>query len=582
MPTDPVRPSLSVFLAFGAGLLYSAAMIMAFPPVGVWPLALVAVLPLVWLGSRGEAVRFRHYAALFAGVLFFWTYTLWWIYEIAGPGYPCLATLKSSWPVLFVWLLARVVRRWPRLPLVVSVPILWTGVEFFRGEIFADGYAFSLIAYPLIDAPILSGAATVVGVYGVVALVALLSGVAGDATFAGTRRRAASLTGLAVWAAATFLGFVAARRPVETRSLPVALVQTNVPQSNKIGWTAAQQVEDYERFERMTKRAAAEPVRPALVVWPETMLPGMTLEPAALAELEAHHLALMVPGRAPIPAGEFAARVRALSKEIGIPMLVGEDAIEGLHVKRVDGGYEFDQDRRYNSVYLLGDGEIGGARYDKVCLTPFGETMPYISNWPWLEQKMLDVAARGMAFDLSKGSRMTVFDVPTPSNVVRAVTPICFETTVGPHCRRLVYGPGGERRAGVIVNLTNDGWFGSSDTAREQHLQIARWRCLELGTPMLRAANTGISAFIDASGRITRRGIDGDAAGRRVEGVLSGEVRIAVGPGAIYGRLGDVVPWSLLVASFGLAVSSFLGGSHRGRGSGADSVVAASPNSSRS
>jgi apolipoprotein N-acyltransferase len=124
---------------------------------------------------------------------------------------------------------------------------------------------------------------------------------------------------------------------------------------------------------------------------------------------------------------------------------------------------------------------------------------------------------------------------------VRVVTPICFETTWGTHCRELV-GAGGARRADVLVCLTNDGWFADSDHGREHHLQAARWRCLELATPMLRSANTGVSAAIDADGRVLARGVDGDGAGRRVDGVLSALVPLPTGT-TFYLRHGDLFRW---------------------------------------
>ncbi len=537
-----------------AGLTHSLLLALAFPPVGWWPLALAAPIPLVWLAKDVTRLKFLHYTALFVGVLTFWLYTVAWTFEVAGPGYPCLAAIQSVWAPIFVWCLRRLSRR--GVALTLAVPLAWTGIEFIRGELFADGFAWSLIAYPLIDSPALAAPATITGVYGVGFLTALLTGSLADALPTRMRRRAASLIGLAVWVLVT-LG--ASLQPAAMHTGPVSAVvlQTNVPQSNKIGWTIEREIEDYERFERLSRRALAGGRTPDLLIWPETMLPGLTLEAEALAAMSQRGLVRRVPGSAAIPVDYFADRLRTLSRDLGVPMLVGEDAVEGLTITRTDDGYDIGHSDRYNSVYLLHNGEVEPTRYDKVCLTPFGETMPYISNWPWLERQLLDVAARGMTFDLSRGRNLDVFEIPRTAPgaaPVRAVTPICFEITVGPHCRRLVYGPEG-RRADLIVNVTNDGWFGDWDVIREQHLQIARWRCLELGTPMVRAANTGISALVDTTGRLIRRGVD-DGGDSRAEGTLSGTVELRSAP-TIYGRAGDVLPWTTLAALLLLLAWSF-------------------------
>ncbi|MFZ4430409.1 MAG: apolipoprotein N-acyltransferase, partial [Phycisphaerales bacterium] len=203
-------------------------------------------------------------------------------------------------------------------------------------------------------------------------------------------------------------------------------------------------------------------------------------------------------------------------------------------------------DRRYNSVYLLVDGETSDARYDKVRLTPFGETMPYISNFPSLEAALLDLGARGMRFDLDAGTKQTVFELPrTGGGAFRVATPICFEVTVAPHVRRLVAGRQGVRRADVIINVTNDGWFGSFVPARLQHLQIARWRSLELATPMVRAANTGISCAIDAGGQVRELGPVGAASPALSEGVVPTVVELP-GELTMYARSGDVAGWASL------------------------------------
>ena len=136
---------------------------------------------------------------------------------------------------------------------------------------------------------------------------------------------------------------------------------------------------------------------------------------------------------------------------------------------------------------------------------------------------------------------------------VRAATPICFEATKADLCRRLIIGDG-TGRASLFVNLSNDGWFSFWDAGRRQHLQAARWRCVEMGVPMVRAVNTGASVAIDRRGRITNdRLIDRPAVSggsMRVDGVLVAQVRVdSERRPTIFERVGMVPAYGVFVLS---------------------------------
>ncbi len=194
-------------------------------------------------------------------------------------------------------------------------------------------------------------------------------------------------------------------------------------------------------------------------------------------------------------------------------------------------------------------------RYDKVDLTPFGEVIPYVWRFPALQDKIVSLGAAGMAFNLTPGTAPMTLPVKVrgESGVaavgeVQAAMPICFEGTRAGLCRWLVC-DGSRLRAPVIFNLSNDGWFGRFTGGREQHLQAARWRCVELGVPMVRAVNTGISAAIDHRGRIMERGPTGKA-DVDTEGVLSVTLQLEPDRRAtLYGRIGDVWAWTVLLAA---------------------------------
>jgi apolipoprotein N-acyltransferase len=129
-------------------------------------------------------------------------------------------------------------------------------------------------------------------------------------------------------------------------------------------------------------------------------------------------------------------------------------------------------------------------------------------------------------------------------------TPICFEITEASLCRALVRAAEADNHMPLLVNVTNDGWFGSWDPGRKQHLLAARWRALELGVPVVRAANTGVSCFIDYLGRVREISVDGLAC--RVEGIAVQDVRIRRGE-TVYREFGDLC-WVFPVSLAGLVI----------------------------
>jgi apolipoprotein N-acyltransferase len=183
--------------------------------------------------------------------------------------------------------------------------------------------------------------------------------------------------------------------------------------------------------------------------------------------------------------------------------------------------------RAYNSIYVIDhDGSVLSV-YDKLHLVPFGEYLPFQDLMEKLGFEQLTKVQGGFI----PGTRRRTLAIP---NAPRALPLICYEAVF----------PGdvapGDDRPGWIVNLTNDGWFGIS-TGPYQHLQQARLRAIEEGLPVVRAANTGISAVVDPLGRIVAR------LGLGVEGVLDSSLPSAIPP-TIYARSGDI-PAAIIVAA---------------------------------
>lgn len=509
------------------GLLFSVFMVLAFPPVGIGSVSF-AFAPLVWCAAR---TRLPWRAGLFAGIgsTPFWAFEHRWLVDVSVAGFPALVAYLSLYPALFVWIMGRAGRRWtlsahPILWLVLA-PTVWVGLEVLRSDILFHGYPWFRLATPA------DRYMPVVAAWGVSAAswrVALGGALLGNLLFYWRTykrppgperseserrrwRRGVTWFVLIVFVSPLLflIGWAGLYASTSTRAVTIGVLQTDVPQSNKIAWSPEQKKADFDRFIELTREGATGPQAPSvdLIVWPETMFPGMALDPDAVAVERAARL------RYPdgTPTTYFHDRLLELQRELGIPMLVGALGVEGLRIEIDDdtGQVSVDQDALFNSVFLIIDGAVSPTRYDKLHLTPFGEVMPYISASDWLESKLLAIGASGMSFGLDAGKAPVIFEIPDLAfdwqtgqrSAVRIATPICFEGTMPQVMRRLVRGAVGQAPADLIIQLSNDGWFGGWTGGRAQHRQLMAWTAAEQRLPVVRAVNTGISCLLTPDGR---------------------------------------------------------------------------------
>lgn len=545
---ERTSPGRNVAIA-AAAAAFPLLFILLWPPFGVSSLAWVALVPLTAIATLVERGG-RRFLVGFAAAVPAWAWLEAWLWGLTPPGTVALVAFCSSFAGLYAWSLGRLVRsrRFGSWPLAVLAPVAWCGVEYLRSDVVLGGYGWFPLGLATLGNPekasSVAGGASLLGWSFVSAACAAVAGLAVDVV----RKRRGAFRGMHLAAVAVTVAVPIGlalhdrswRAVVGPEGPATVLVQTDLPMSNKLAWSREDQLRDIPAFIQLTyagRRAArAAGLEPDLFVWPETTLPGFGLEPETVATLvEGGYW----------PGSLFSDAVADLARELDRPMLIGSNAYLGLAA--VEGRWIWE--RQFNSVYLV-SGEPPFPRYDKLLLTPFGEEMPLISRWDWLEERLLAFGAPGMTFDLEAGHTPIRFEIPFRDGggrpaVARVATPICFEDSVPKVCRRLAF-EGGERRADLLVNLSNDGWLLESQMAREHHVLHARGTALALRTPMLRAANTGLSVAIDAGGRVTGRIGEGPVGEGQRSGTLA--VRPELGTGTpLFARIGDTWPILCLV-----------------------------------
>ena len=260
-----------------------------------------------------------------------------------------------------------------------------------------------------------------------------------------------------------------------TKLLHVSAIQADVPQEQKFDPQFTDQI--FDRFARLSEIALHSSPPPDLLIWPESSMP----DPVTAIETESHRF------------------VTDFSASAGTDLLLGTIDVEDRH--------------DYNAAALISGATQQMQIYRKIHLVPFGEYIPLRHSFPLFAA----VAGRWVTGDFNAGSDYTVFRL-TNSNLQVAPL-ICFEDTIGDLTRRFVL-----NGANLLINVTNDAWFLRS-AGSHQHLQNAVFRCVETRRPMVRAANTGVTCFVNEFGRVTQI-LQDENGSTFTEGVLNGTVNV--------------------------------------------------------
>ena len=461
-------------VALAAGALSALAL----APFDAWPALFFTFPILVWLVDGAAAGRLGGLpSAAIAGWWFGFGYFLAGLYWV---GHAFLVDAKTfGWLLPFAVIalpagmacytglglaLARML--WTRGPSrIIALAIALTAAEWLRGHLFS-GFPWNLYGYTLTGPLVLAQGAALIGIWGLtfVAVAVFASPAVFTDDRADTRRRWLPLA-LSVAVLVALAGYGAmrlSRTPTAfVDNVRLRIMQPNLPQDEKFNYGAKQRVmsQYLEMSDRSTGPQSAGVRDATHLIWPEAAFPFLlTREPDALGQIAA----LLQEGTVLITGA-----VRA------------PEAVPGQKIERA-----------YNSIYVIDhDGSIL-SMYDKIHLVPFGEYLPFQDFLEKLGLMQLTKLPGGFI----PGERRRAMNVP---RAPRMLPFICYEIVFPGEAV-----PSGER-PGWLINLTNDGWFGAS-SGPYQHLQQARVRSIEHGLPLVRAANTGVSAVIDPLGRVVR------------------------------------------------------------------------------
>jgi apolipoprotein N-acyltransferase len=529
-----------ILIAFLAG----AASTLALPPTNVWPVPFVTFSILVWLVDGAAGTRLGGVlAAASAGWWFGFGYFLAGLYWL---GHAFLVDAKT-----FGWLLPFAVTALPAAMAIytalglalaraiwtrgatriLALAVALTLAEWLRGHLFS-GFPWNTYGYALISPLWLAQGAALIGIWGLtflaVAIYASPAALADPRTdttrpWVAPALSAVVIAALAIYGAARLAGTSTSY----VEGVHLRIMQPNLQQDDKFNYARKQQVMD--RYLALSDRKDG-PQSTGLrgvthLIWPESAFPFfLTREPDVLAQISA-----------------------LLPK--GTVLITG--AIRAPDSRGV-------VNRAYNSIYVIGDDGSILSVYDKVHLVPFGEYLPFQDLLERLGLEQLTKVRGGFI----PGERRQNQPAPGAPNFLPLVCyEIIFASDAVPHSEQpnwlyrhlgryfdWPFVAGNGARPGWLLNLTNDGWFGAS-AGPYQHFQQARVRAIEEGLPLVRAANTGISAVVDPLGRVVASLPLG------VEGILDAPLPrpLAV---TLYARLGDAPAGLIVLGGLGWVMLS--------------------------
>ena len=461
---DKLKP---ILLAILSGLLLTGA----FPKIGWDWLIWFALLPLLYV-LRDLSSRSAFRLGFITGVIHFLTLLYWLVPVMQTYGYLpfylsiVIVCLLAAVLAVFFGLFTAALAAIGKTPLrcLLMVPIGWVALEYLRSFIFS-GFPWELLGYSQFKHLQLIQISDIFGVYGLSGLIALTNGTLLLCLLKFTARRwqdtdisSRLATGSIIILAAVFgLSLVYGHwrltavneKIAAAPKARVAVIQGNIDQGIK--WNPAFQIDTVKKYNRLS--AAIVEQQPDLIVWPEAATPFYFLVDIKPSELvfEGIH-------------------------QTGIDHLIGSPSFERGR----------DADKYFNSAYLISPKTKTMGKYDKTHLVPYGEYVPFKKWLPFLGKIVAQVG------DFDAGEIGNTLQWKDQHLGVQ----ICYEIIFPALSRAMA-----RNNASLLINITNDAWFGKT-SGPYQHFSMTVFRAVENRRSLARAANTGISGFIDPVGKV--------------------------------------------------------------------------------
>ncbi len=450
-------------IPFGLSLLSGTLLFLSFPRFEFFPLAWIALIPLLFAIQHQSTSR-SFLLGWLTGLIYFFGTVSWVTISMHHYG-------KLSWDISYLLMVVLVsylasfvglfaaLLRWTmrRLGSPSVAPFLWVTIELARGHLLT-GFPWVSLGYSQYRFLPFIQIADITSIYGISFALVLANVALYRLIQSGFKKQIAwryplgtSLILLLIFS----YGFIRLSQPIrDDKTLDVAVIQGNISQDRK--WDKAFQDETVQIYKRLSLDIFNE-FRPALVVWPESATPFFFQTET-----------------------QYQDEVIRLAKESPFYLLFGSPAFE---TNEAGQGYLF------NSAYLISPTTEAIPRYDKIHLVPFGEYVP-LKFLLFFVSKIVEGVG-----DFIPGQEATVMEAAG----LKVGTVICYEVIFPELVRRFV-----KRGAVVMTTITNDAWFGNS-AAPDQHFSMVVFRAIENRIPFARAANTGISGFINSHGKIIKK-----------------------------------------------------------------------------
>ena len=496
----------TIFASVFSGVL----LFLAFPRYDLGFLAWVGLVPLL-LSMRGKGPKEGFSLSWTCGLVFF-AGAFSWIYQV--PGYnsihhALIIPYLGLYFAVFGLGFSLISKRWGIVVALWAAPFLWVSLEYLRSTLGFLSLPWALLGHSQYRYPPIIQVASFTGAYGISFLIVLVNA-ALAAVLLNCLGRLRAYRHLAASVVVTFAlvgfvlsyGYMILGKSLPAKTIRISVVQANVDQEMKNNPKKyAKPI--MQKHVDLTHKVAQD--NPRLIVWPEGATPGFVLKNMSLLN-----------------------QIRSLVREKGAYFVIGSSEYPKFIKEASYGPQEFGN----TAIFFSPGGKVLG-QYLKIRLVPFGEYIPLEKTVPW---PRFIVPDEKKSFEVP-GNEFTLFQL----DGTRFGVLICWEIVFPDLCRGFA-----KKGANFMINITNEGWFGES-AAPYQMAAINVFRAVENRIAVARAANTGISCFIDPFGRITGK-VRNSGKDSFVEGYLTQEIVLA-DENTFYTRHGDLFVYAILLVS---------------------------------